>query len=215
MLHANLILPEHISIEAWYACRWHEYPFWMDTLPFPSFSPLPCTKHRVGKGDQNLANSSLLKPMATSWPKKRETPGPVSKTTVKFCVGWPTCQKNQDHTMESTPSVYQLHGNVRSAANVPGSRKCLSSAKDHHDSSSPECIRRSFVHQMRQNAPLLVNWQDVKTGESSPLLNHCPQSSFHSRPSCVTLCGHLPSRVKMQKHQKTCAISELFMHPLG
>lgn len=65
--------------------------------------------------------------------------------------------------MESRPSVYQLHGNVRSAiANVPGSRKCLRSAKDHHDSSSPECIRRSFVNQMRQNAPLLVNLQDMK-----------------------------------------------------
>lgn len=57
------------------ACRWYEYLFWMDTLPFPSFSPLPCMKHRVGKGDQNLANSSLLKPMATSWPKKGKHPG--------------------------------------------------------------------------------------------------------------------------------------------
>lgn len=64
--------------------------------------------------------------------------------------------------MESRPSVYQLHGSVRSAANVPGSRKCLRSAKDHHHSSSPQCVRRSFVHQMRQNAPLLVNWQDMK-----------------------------------------------------
>ena len=78
--------------QAWYACRWYKYLFRMDTLPFPSFSPLPCTKHRVGKGDQNLANSSLLKPTAPLWPKKKETPGPVSKTTVKFCVGWPTCQ---------------------------------------------------------------------------------------------------------------------------
>ncbi len=102
-------------------------------------------------------------------------------------------------------SVYQLHRNVRSAANVPGSRKCLRSAKGPpwlfitpvytkiiHTANTTKC-----------NAACKLARRKM-TGESSTLLNHCPQSSFHSRPSCVTLCGHLPSRWMIGRLAESC-----------
>lgn len=206
MLHANLILQENISIEAWYACRWY----------------------RISVSDGYIAFSilfSLALHEASGrkrWPEPRklitfEANGNIvakKKGNTRACI--------EDYgeilrwiTYLSIPRPY--HGIEAFSLSTP--RECeICNSKRARQSKMPqerkgppwlfitrvytEIIRKSNATKCTVACKLA---RHEMTGESSPLLNHCPQSSFHSRPSCVTLCGHLPSRVKMQTHHKTCA----------